>query len=320
MNRIDQMSPSTDILNKKIIQFFLETFDRVPFIPSFQGGLKFQGTSKILDIVLVGHVLELLKYIEMPPQVVEIKLWCLSVAHGKLVSHFTGIPLQSIAIIPRYELFPVKTSPRNFPGVEESCTIVLASRWLVAKNNIHAVAKAIKLKETLPQKVTIIHSFPTEIDVKQAQSEMLRHGLDRGQLSLTHLGPDWALQLQDKYSNPIFLNLSQDYTEDFGVSLAQAESLGWPTLLSAWGAHLDVYASKKVLLRGDEDLHFLQTSMTLLRDESRTFSEPESVEFKSIKVNLSAQDWKELLFSKNQIFDNKQSVIRSILSGNDDLQ
>ena len=317
MNRKDQISPSTAILNKKIIQFFLETFDRVPFIPSFHGELKYQGMSKTLDIVLVGHVLELLNYIEIPHEVKEIKLWCLSTVHGKLVSHFTGIPLQNIAIIPRYSLFPVKNLPKNFPGVEESYAIVLASRWVVAKNNIQAIAKAFKLKEADPQRVTIIHCFPTEMDIQHAHSEMLRHGLDSNQLHLTSLGPEWALQLQDKYTNPVYLNLSQDYTEDFGVSLAQAESLGWPTLLSAWGAHFDVHASKKVLIRGSEDLKFLQSSETLIGDEYRTFSEPGSIEFKKIKVNLSPQDWKELLFSKNQVFDNKQTVIRNILSGCD---
>jgi hypothetical protein len=38
----------------------------------------------------------------------------------------------------------------------------------------------------------------------------------------------------------VFFSLSDYLLEDFGVSAAQASQTGWPTILSAWGGHLDV--------------------------------------------------------------------------------
>ncbi|MCR9204483.1 MAG: glycosyltransferase, partial [Halobacteriovoraceae bacterium] len=52
---------------------------------------------------------------------------------------------------------------------------------------------------------------------------------------------DW---IKREWSNPTFISLSTFLSEDFGVSASQAAAEGWPIILSQFGGHRDVEASK----------------------------------------------------------------------------
>jgi glycosyltransferase involved in cell wall biosynthesis len=54
---------------------------------------------------------------------------------------------------------------------------------------------------------------------------------------LGDLGLDWPRKIK---GNPVLLNLSTSFQEDFGVSAAQAQQQGWPLMLSDWGGHADI--------------------------------------------------------------------------------
>ena len=89
------------------------------------------------------------------------------------------------------------------------------------------------------------------------------------------LAPEkWCLS---SVKNPVLISLSTYFQDDFGVSVAQAQSKGWPCILSNWGGHQDVMGSNTLKLP-----HFL----------CGTSDEPPSVqEGRALAIAREIHDW-----------------------------
>ena len=72
----------------------------------------------------------------------------------------------------------------------------------------------------------------------EMRAKLQTHCPELGMTILGNLGLDWAKS--DFGPRPVLVNFSTSPSEDFGVSVAQAQENGMGLVLSEWGAHLDV--------------------------------------------------------------------------------
>ena len=168
-----------------------------------------------------------------------------------------GVPAWQIGTIPRYELLAPAREQRPFPARSEPFTLVFSGRLSPTKN-IEMLLKTTAFLQTVqkvPVELALFGSFDNELHVDHEpppEGERLTDYRERVLQCIDELewtarpriihgcGPDdWYRQ---KLVNPVLVSLSTFLGEDFGVSVAQAQALGWPCLISDWGAHRDVRA------------------------------------------------------------------------------
>jgi glycosyltransferase involved in cell wall biosynthesis len=184
------------------------------------------------------------------------QLWVMCHSAKTSLTRITGLEPSLIGVIPRYQLFPVQKRPQKFPTLGKPMTLIFAGRISRVKGvfTILAFANRLQMHHRLPIKLVFLGEFaetqPADRSAPLISSAQLKEQVYARIKSLSwsqapdfvhSLGPSEWTKL--KWENPIFVSLSQLTHEDFGVSLAQAQALGWPCILSDWGAHRDAKQS-----------------------------------------------------------------------------
>jgi hypothetical protein len=187
------------------------------------------------------------------------RFWCVADPTRLALNQLMGIPLESIGLIPREALFPTPQGLMAKPSRHAPMTFVFGGR-LSATKNLDLVIRTVS-------RLQMDHGFNVQLALfgefdnqnhpdrgrwppggnYRSDVEKLIVELDwRTPPKFVHgLGPEeWYLA---DLVNPVYFNLSTFVCEDFDVSLAQAQALGWPALISDWGGHRDVHAQDNVL-------------------------------------------------------------------------
>ncbi len=202
-----------------------------------------------IQVVLFGGFLE--RFFESghwPDK--KFTFWCLASKVKTVLVETVGFPADSIRVIPREGLFK-KTSEQRKLNLNQDIQIVYSGRLSSQKNIEMLLAFCALLQERVSSSVELAmfgewdNFFPKHrgrYDIKSYQDIVLafQDRLDfkiRPQV-IHHLNHDeWLERIK---ANALLVNFSTFVCEDFGVSIAQAQALGLPMLLSEWGGHCDV--------------------------------------------------------------------------------
>jgi glycosyltransferase involved in cell wall biosynthesis len=184
--------------------------------------------------------------------------WTLSSNVGKILVEMLKFPKETIKIIPRNALF-VKNHSEKKINLNQEIQVVYSGRLSSQKNIEMLLAFSAILQEQLDVDVEVLllgewdNQIPKNrgryiISSYQQSVEEFKEKLNfkiepRIISNLDHDG--W---LEEVKSNAILVNFSTFVCEDFGVSIAQAQSLGMPMILSNWGGHSDVIAENCFLV------------------------------------------------------------------------
>ena len=187
----------------------------------------------------------------------ELRLWVLSSCVKNVLVHMLKIPEDHVALIPRYELWSMSAAPMPPPDPTQPMTFVYAGRVSRSKN-IKTLLKTTSLLQTkhrLPVQLFILGAFDDEPNADfiethsisystQIAKQIVEEQWETPPELIDGLGPREWMKL--RFSQPVFVSFSTLLFEDFGVSVAQAEAKGWPTILSNWGGHLDTCGTYQI--------------------------------------------------------------------------
>jgi glycosyltransferase involved in cell wall biosynthesis len=210
-----------------------------------------------ISIVLLGGFLERIFETGNWPDK-NYSFFCLSTRVKKILTEMFFFPEDTVCVIARKEIFP--TSPKLTSLDLKKDIHLFYSGRLSSQKNIELVIAFYKvLEEKLENNIRlsfygewdnnipksrgryIIESFQSEVESFQNKlifknKPRYIHGLKSDQ---------W---IKDLDSHSVLLNFSTFVCEDYGVSVAQTQSLGLPMILSNWGGHGDVIGENTLLV------------------------------------------------------------------------
>ena len=210
---------------------------------------------EVLDVVFFGKFLtRILETGNWPSG--RYRFWALSKSVIEVLVRLVGVPRKSIGRIPRYALFD-HTPAAQMPGGKTPFTWVFAGRLSATKNigMLLKTASFLQTQENVPVRLELIGEADDEYHLDFGRRELPRYEPTLRALtdSLKWSRPpqfhskvepwEW---LQRPFENPVLVNFSTFASEDFDVSLAQAQSAGWPALVTDWGGHREATGVMKV--------------------------------------------------------------------------
>jgi|GEM_PF-6814531 len=182
----------------------------------------------------------------------KLRFWCLSSVFKKINDELYG--KNAFNVIAREELF--SSSPAKLPK-QKPWDLIFAGRLSRQKNILGLLRTVYNLQKL--GKPCVLHLFGDfdeqfhehygryQLPVFETEVKTLIEELDWDSKPVIHghiSEGDWREQ---GFDNPVFISLSTNFCEDFGVAVAEACERGWPLILSDFGAHKDV--SSKAQLR-----------------------------------------------------------------------
>jgi hypothetical protein len=185
------------------------------------------------------------------------RLWCVSSAARLTLAQLLGIPFDAIQLIPRDALFPTRQAV--LPSRESPLSFIFGGRLSATKNLELLIRTVYHLQRDheFDADLILLGEFDEEDhpdrgrrapggSFEESIRQLLRTLDWKKPPRLIHgRGPeDWYTE---NFANPVYINLSTFICEDFDVSLAQVQALGWPALISDWGGHLDVHDGPGVI-------------------------------------------------------------------------
>ena len=243
----DLCQTSISMLGQKIRPFLESKFSSENvWIPD--EATQFNNSSAVVDTVFLGGFLN--RFFEMgnwPDE--NYRLWTCSQAAREVMIKQLGFSEQEIGLICRYDLFPASNLPLKELDLKDA-DFVFAGRLSPTKNLESLIWTVYYLQKKYGYNVRL-HLFGDS-------DNMI--GADRGHWEIEQYGQileglieklDWKIKprlygkvgaeawLQYSFKNPVLVNLSTFICEDFDVSLAQAQQIGWPHIISDWGGHRD---------------------------------------------------------------------------------
>ncbi|MBY0416352.1 MAG: hypothetical protein K2Q18_19410 [Bdellovibrionales bacterium] len=247
---------SHHVLEPKILNWFA-TFESNPVFPWALENI--DDNNVIIDLILVGKPLDQLASLNLKKfKNKKIRLWVLCHAFAFALSKTLKIDKSFIGVVPRYEIIPVKKRLKKIPNLVKPWTMVYSGRISYAKNIslFLEVAAHLQITRKLPVKIKIFGGF--EYDHKAGKKilspdalKILKNIDSKPWFSkpeiIFNLGPgEWV---NSKIRNPVLFQFSTNAAEDYGVSVAEAESFGWPLVLSEWSCHKDVSSRSSLLVK-----------------------------------------------------------------------
>ena len=246
----DLCKTSIDILIEKCTEWFRQK--------NIDGPLWFADSTQVfphlsedtVNIILFGGFLR--RYLECGNwSFSNAKIWVLSASVQKVISQLLGIDAVHIGIIPRYELFPQKSNGIPLPNLEQTTTFVFAGRISSVKNikMLLETVSALQTENHYPVRLALTGAYDNQTHYDQGRFDSIDYQNEIEHLiqSLPWKAPptlkpktasdQWYLE---NFVNPVYVNFSTFMCEDFDVSTAQAQALGWPCLLTDWGGHQEV--------------------------------------------------------------------------------
>lgn len=209
---------------------------------------------------------------------IQYSFWCLSKKVNDVLIQLFKFPEDSIRVIPRYEIQSRSVEERKL-DLNSPMQIVYAGRLSAQKNIEMLLAFSSIMQEKLSSDVDIlllgewdnhipknrgrfvidsyekrIKEFSDKLTFKK-QPQFIHH--------LNH--SEWPLLVG---ANSLMVNFSTFVCEDYGVAVAQGQSMGMPMLLSNWGGHCDVRGENVSLVNvSDVGESLLSFEGTLLKAE-----------------------------------------------------
>lgn len=206
--------------------------------------------TKKINIVLAGNFIGRLIDFSLWPEH-DYKLWVLCHRGKKVLENIYPSLSGKIGVVPRYVLFPIQAQVRDIIFTEP-INFIFAGRFTRSKGifNLLQLVSDLQVEVGLPCKLTLKGYFCeaappnlnwtriSEKDFKRSVTHLLTDlpWMDPPSFEPFTASKNWIRTLK---KNSVFISLSQHFTEDFGVSLAQAQAEGIPAFISGWGAHLD---------------------------------------------------------------------------------
>jgi len=199
----------------------------------------------IVDVVLFGNFLRRFVDCAAWPET-RVRIWVLCAAARDILCDLLGVPQRNVAVLPREAVYPSHPAPHAWPAPSGEFALVYAGRLSPAKNIglLLRTVSALQWRERIPVTLHLFGEFDDWAPADRGEREV--PGYRRSMLGLadrlewTHrpvfhgqVAPeDWVrADLRD----PVLVNLSTFYCEDFGVSLGQAREAGWPAIVTDWG-------------------------------------------------------------------------------------
>ena len=285
--------------------------DEAQSFPIFEA----EGPQKVL--LLGGFLNRILESGNWPTG--DYEFWSCSSSLNKVMTQIIGFDQQEIGLIDRYELFP--SAGQNF---ENSISVkgknfVFAGRLSPTKNLESLIYTVYYLQEnhSLDVGLHLFGKFDNFYSADWGRWDIQDY---EGKIKLLIDSLKWVkppvfhgLVAQDEWvraqiENSVYVNFSTFMSEDFDVSLAEAQQKNWPAILSAWGGHLDIHHPEAILVpwrqigRSDETAEIIQLKSECL---ARYLAENEfqAVNFKSANIS------KPRPVSKERIDELRQGLI-----------
>ncbi|MBK24094.1 MAG: hypothetical protein CME70_08855 [Halobacteriovorax sp.] len=267
----DKCQTSIDLLKVKVLDYFSRNNLSTPQFADDFLNFNEENNAEVVNIVLFGGYLNrILESGNWPFR--KMKLWVISHSVRHALCELFKFERDEIGVIPRYEIFS-QVNSANWPELDKA-EFVYAGRISRVKN----IALLIKTFHRLQNKfngvkLKLIGDFDSEtheyqgvFTVEDYQKEILAlveslswHSKPEfiGKLAYD----EWPKKLN---ANTTYISLSTYLSEDYAVSIAQAQENGTPVVCSNWGGHQEV--SGKVLKiptellfpAGEEELLSLQ--------------------------------------------------------------
>ncbi len=235
---------SHDILQPLCNRWLRETTGRDSWFPGPMRDNfppKLRGTSAPVDVVLFGDFAEqLCRFSDWPYSFNRtVRIWVLCGAAREVCESVLGIPRQYIGVIPRSVLFPQWAKARALPKKETQFDLVYSGRFIETKNFDIFLQTASALQTRFGfSKMSVEACGSYTGNLEQIAYLTLRLPWITPPRFVLEKGPNEWLRI--KRRQPVAMNLSCSFRDDFGVSIAQARAAGWPCVLSNWGGFRDV--------------------------------------------------------------------------------
>ncbi len=242
-------------LQKRINRWFQKKFKTTPTIFSTLADVTWDCQDSS-DVVLLGDALFILKQARYWAPKKSYRIWLLSHQYKELLGKELDIDPAFFGVIPRYELVSRArdVKPINW---KKPVDLIFAGRPLPSKNleAVILLTEALQ-KLKLPCSLHITGPFKGETFFSLARyMELIEsiHWTYSPPVVHGNLGKNWT---KHPWKNPIYISLSQTNSEDFSVSLAEAEEARFPLLLSEWLVHKEIIHPELHLLPIKRRNHF----------------------------------------------------------------
>ncbi len=253
----DNCSTSINILQQKISKYLLENIGTAnTYFIDYQTSANVIDQELPINIIFFGSFLR--KFLESKAwHHDKYKFWVLCQQAKNIFHELLNIDNKYIAVIPRYELFPKSNTQTPFPDLHNKCTFVYAGRISPTKNIETIIRTTYFLQQNHSYLIKLVLCGNFDNDCHPSYGEEFE---DNFSIKIKKLINDleWTIRPQiinnlsseewpkQNFENPILFNLSTYMCEDFGVSIAQAQTFGWPCLISKWGGNCDVVGNNVV--------------------------------------------------------------------------
>jgi glycosyltransferase involved in cell wall biosynthesis len=176
--------------------------------------------------------------------------FCLSSRVKRVLTKMFNFPDESIRVIPRREIF--SESKKLIPlNLKDDLHLFYSGRFSSQKNIEMILAFYKALEEATTTKVTLTFFGEWDNNIPKNRGRYIIESYEKeidefiGKLPfknppqfITNLNSDEWIKKANAQS--LLVNFSTFVCEDYGVSIAQAQEIGIPMLLSNWGGHGDV--------------------------------------------------------------------------------
>jgi glycosyltransferase involved in cell wall biosynthesis len=271
--------------------------------------------NEIIDIVFFGsHLEKLLRSGNWKKE--KFRFWVLSQAVKNIFVEVYGFKEEQVSLIPRYQLFP----HGNDHEIGNTYDFIYSGRISPTKNIELLITSFSEIHTNLEKdsKLFIIGHFDNEVlpgakelpcEYEKALRDLVTNLNFCEKIIFLPAKEPGTWMNNPQFKNPVLINFSNYLHEDFGVSVAQAQSKGWPIVASSWGGHLDLTGSKIFHLPYElfENYHtFFLTGFSLrIASYFDLFFKLDNVNNNEYSVTLPAlTSIKEIDVLRKKLFDN----------------
>ncbi len=205
-------------------------------------------SKEILNVVLMGGFIK--RIFDIPNwQLSKILIWVLSQKTKDFLVESVGLEPRNIQVIPRYELFKKPPTIQNI-NTAKPIHIIYSGRFSIQKNFdvllkiFNHLDKNSKIEFKLfcfggyDNSFHENHGRFEKFEFKRLCTEYIQNQIWKNKPVILnwHDSESWTSKIPE---NSVIINLSTFISEDFGVSVAQAQSAGYKSFLTDWGGHSD---------------------------------------------------------------------------------
>lgn len=243
------------IFLQKLVGDYLQStygYSNLFFPDAYSDSFENVNCEEIVDVILLGSFARsFLESGNLPFK--KIRFWCVSQSVKNALVSIFKISSENIGLISREQLLENQPVKKEI-NPTQLVNFVYAGRLCPAKN-IELLIETVHALENNYKKEIQLHligdfDHQEKIYVKSVADHNYEESLKRliSQMSWKNIPiiykkapqAEWMTKFED---NQVFVSLTTNVFEDFGVSVFQVQKLGWPCILSDWGGHKDVASS-----------------------------------------------------------------------------